>query len=229
MTAINWTIFNDLIFRQQSAGYLAPLATANNWLYNIIWCFISLIPTSFLLTVWWMILVLQVIGSLKYRAQTHFYDSTKILLCLFLENKNSLFEVATFSTCTKNDFYALLKEKLLCNTHHIHVSHLASISNDRFLLGLNVNAWNTTLLQSKGITWEIQMHWGLLWFSNIEMSYWVKWWTCSVNCFPDKGDWIFSSSVSRKIWKISTLVCNNAYQTAKPEVDKIKSSLLFKK
>lgn len=37
----------------------------------------------------------------KVRAQTHFYDSTKILLCLFLENEKSLSEVATFSTCTK--------------------------------------------------------------------------------------------------------------------------------
>lgn len=69
----------------------------------------------------------------KVRAQTHFYDSTKILLCLFLENKKSVFEVATFSTCTKNDFCGLFKEKLICNTHHVHVSHLTSISPNMFL------------------------------------------------------------------------------------------------
>lgn len=70
----------------------------------------------------------------KVRAQTHFYDSSKILLCPFLENEKSLFEVATFSTCTKkNDFCALLKERLLCNTHHIRVSHLTSINPDMFL------------------------------------------------------------------------------------------------
>lgn len=73
------------------------------------------------------------------------------------------------------------------------------------------------------------MHWELLWFTSIEMSYRMKLWTHSVRYFPTKTDCSFSSLVSRKSWNIITVMCNNAYQTAKPEVDTIKHNLLFKK
>lgn len=48
----------------------------------------------------------------------------------------SLFEAATVSICTKKpNFCGLLREKLLSNTHHIHVSHMTSINPDRFFAG----------------------------------------------------------------------------------------------
>lgn len=61
-----------------------------------------------------------------------------------------------------------------------------------FLLDVNASARNTALLQRKGMIWEMQVHWGMLWFTSMEMSYWVKWWTCSVYYFPAKTDYFFS-------------------------------------
>lgn len=88
MTVINWAIFSDLIFKYQSAGYPTPLELQVPGLqYNMIFYF----PPS-----WFFFSdsVMNYIGVSPYwvtkvRAKTHFYDSTKILLCLFLENEES--------------------------------------------------------------------------------------------------------------------------------------------
>lgn len=88
MTVINWAIFSDLIFKYQSAGYPTPLELQVLGLqYNMIFYF----PPS-----WFFFSdsVMNYIGVSRYwvtkvRAKTHFYDSTKILLCLFLENEES--------------------------------------------------------------------------------------------------------------------------------------------
>lgn len=48
----------------------------------------------------------------KVRVQTHFYDSSKRLLCLFLENEESFCSCNFFPICTKNYFCSLLKKEI---------------------------------------------------------------------------------------------------------------------
>lgn len=111
MTVINWAIFSDLIFKYQSAGFLTPLELHMLVLqYNMMFYFP---PPCFFLSD----SVMNYIGVSRYwvtkvRAQTHFYDSTKILLCLFLENEESFWSCNCFYLHQKTKFLWSLKREI---------------------------------------------------------------------------------------------------------------------